>query len=88
MTAGDRLKQLSGLSGVSAAVMLAAIGAGATTGAALVNYSGLPSATAAVHLLTDVVQTSTQSGGQVYPFTHQVPKRRKTDQLAVLITLL
>jgi hypothetical protein len=86
MTAAERLTALAG-SGAAGALLLA-IGAGATAGAALVNYSGLPSATAAVHLLTDVVQTSTQNGGQVYPFTHQVPKRRKTDQLAVLITLL
>ena len=87
MTAAERLTALAG-SGAAGALLLA-IGAGATAGAALVNYSGLSSATAAVHLLTDVVQTSSSSnGGQVYPFTHQVPKRRKTDQLAVLITLL
>lgn len=55
MTTGERLTQLSGLSGVTAAVMLLAIGSGATTGAALVNYSGLPTGTAAQHLLVDFV---------------------------------
>jgi hypothetical protein len=52
MTAAERLKQISGLAGVSAAVMLLAVGTGSTTGEALVNYSGLPSATAAAHLLS------------------------------------
>lgn len=52
MTAAERLQALSGLSGVSAGTMLLAIGAGATAGAALVNYSGLDTGTAAEHLLT------------------------------------
>lgn len=53
-TAAQRLATLSGLSGVSAAQMLRQIAAGATAGAMLVAYSGLPSATAATHLLHDV----------------------------------
>lgn len=45
--------------------MLAAIGIGATTGAALVDYSGLATGTAAEHLLTDrmVVQEVVAAAG-------------------------
>jgi len=70
VTAGERLTQLSGLSGVSAAVMLLAIGSGATAGAALVDYSGLSSATAEVHLLTDVQvsSTATSAGSGKYRY--------------------
>lgn len=50
MTAGEQLASLAGTTGAAAALLLA-IGAGATTGAALVDYSGLSSATAAQHLL-------------------------------------
>jgi hypothetical protein len=53
MTAGQRLSALAG-SG-TAGVLLLLIGSGATAGAALVNYSGLPSGTAAQHLLVDHV---------------------------------
>ena len=53
-TASARLVSLSGLSGVTAAVHLAALAAsGATTGARLVAFSRLATATAAVHLMTD-----------------------------------
>ncbi len=52
MTAGERLKLLAGASGTAGALLLV-IGAGATAGEALVNYSGLPTGTAAQHLLTD-----------------------------------
>lgn len=50
MTAAERLHQLAGFSG-SAAALLLAIGAGPTAGAALVNYSGLTTGSAAEHLL-------------------------------------
>ena len=53
MTAAERLVELAGTGG-TAGVLLLLIGTGGTAGAALVNYSGLPSATAAVHLMTDV----------------------------------
>ena len=43
---------LAGSGGIASALLLS-IGLGATTGAALVNYSGLPSATAEVHLLVN-----------------------------------
>jgi hypothetical protein len=65
MTAAERLKQLSGLSGVSAAVMLMSLAAGVTTGDTLVNYSSLPTATAAQHLLADR-QTSAINGNNIY----------------------
>jgi hypothetical protein len=67
MTAAERLQQLSGLAGVSAATMLLAIGAGATPGELLVSRSGLPSGTATAHLLSDVdigfVTPEKSSGG-------------------------
>lgn len=53
MTAAERLVALAGTGG-QASVLLAMIGSGDTTGAALVNYSGLSSGTAATHLLTDI----------------------------------
>lgn len=56
MTAAERLVALAGSTG-SAAALLAMIGSGGTTGAALVNYSGLPTGTASDHLLTDSVTT-------------------------------
>ena len=67
MTAGQRLQSLSGLAGVSAAVMLLSIGSGATAGAALVNYSSLATGTAAVHLLTDVVVSVAAVAGAGHP---------------------
>jgi hypothetical protein len=51
-TAGDRLRQLAGSSGAAGALLLM-IGSGATSGAALVNYSGLLDSSAAAHLLAD-----------------------------------
>lgn len=82
MTAGERLIALSGLSGVSAAVMLQAIGSGATTGAALVNYSGLSSGTAAQHLLTDVSrETVTPSAGVRRQFVQIGKKLREVSSI-------
>lgn len=52
MNAGERLVALAGNSG-TAATLLSLIGSGATTGAALAKYSGLPIGTAAEHLLFD-----------------------------------
>lgn len=74
-TAAERLASLSKLSGVTAAVMLLEIGSGATAGQALIDYSGLPAATAAVHLLHDVQQdlVSEPRGS----------KRRRADELSV-----
>lgn len=52
MTTGERLRALAGQDG-AAATLLTLIGAGATTGAALVNYSGLLTGSAAEHLLAE-----------------------------------
>ena len=60
MTAAERLKQLSGLAGASAAVMLLAIGTGATAGEILASQSGLASATAAEHLLAEREQVAVE----------------------------
>jgi len=64
MKAGDRLKFLSeGASGITAAARLKKIGGAASTaGALLVAYSGLASATAAVHLFVDRSQESSYYG--------------------------
>lgn len=51
-TAAERLVELAGTGGVAGTLLLL-IGTGGTAGAALVDYSGLPTATAAVHLMTD-----------------------------------
>ena len=54
MTAGERLQQLSGLSGATAAQHLLQIRqSGSTSGEMLVSRSGLSVATAAEHLLSD-----------------------------------
>ena len=74
-TAAERLVFLSGLSGVSAGQHLLALASGSTSGAILVNYSGLPTGTAAEHLLQDHAAqvAETISGG--WP----VGQRHKTD---------
>ena len=69
MTAAERLLALAGTTGTAAALLLA-IGTGATAGAALVDYSGLASATAAEHLLVDAAPTQPITGGK--------PRRRPT----------
>ena len=54
MTAAERLLALSKATGAASALLLA-IGSGATASAALVDYSRLSTATAAIHLLVDRV---------------------------------
>lgn len=64
MTAAERLVLLSGRPGRTAGEQLRMIaGALATTGALLVAYSGLPTGTAAEHILVDHVQ---EESGQVF----------------------
>jgi hypothetical protein len=63
MTAAERLLQLAGATG-TAAVLLLSIGTGATAGDALVEYSGLESATASEHLLADVAVPVAQGNGK------------------------
>ena len=67
MTAAERLLALSKVTGAASALLLA-IGSGVTAGEALVDYSGLSTNTAAIHLLTDVV-----SGGGI---VHKKHKKR------------
>jgi len=75
---GERLVFLSGLSGVSAATHLLAIGLGATTGQALVDYSQLASATAEVHLLAEPAQSiHVVSGGTFEQANHEWEAKRK-----------
>jgi len=65
MTAGERLVQLAGRGGTAGALLLM-IGAGATSGAALVNHSGLPDGPAAAHLLAERAVPPAQTfGGRV-----------------------
>jgi hypothetical protein len=75
-TAGQRLIALSGLTGQTAAESMKAIGHGAGLAAAalLVAYSGLASATAAVHLLTDQAATVVVGGGG-----HRMPDVRRLE---------
>lgn len=83
-TAGDRLRSLAGVGG-TAATLLLLIGSGVTAGDALVDYSGLPSATAAVHLMTDVaVEAPGSTGGG---WVGGSPRRRKTENDEALILL-
>lgn len=63
-TAGARLQALAGTSGTAGALLLM-IGAGATAGSALVDYSGLATGTAAQHLLADNARTAKVGGDDV-----------------------
>ena len=61
-TAGARLVFLSGGGSAAAGARLASLAAGANAGARLVARSGLPSATAAVHLMYDPAPPAPPSG--------------------------
>lgn len=80
MTAAERLVQLAGRTGTAAALLLA-IGTGATAGEALVNYSGLPSGTAAQHLLWEHASLPSY---QIEPVT--VVSRYADDTVVVLLS--
>lgn len=83
MNTGERLVFLSGLSGVSAATHLLAIGLGATTGQALVDYSQLASATAEVHLLAEQSAVKPTGGwGGVEPISREKWERLAQEALA------
>lgn len=81
-TAGERLVALAGSTGTSAALLLL-IGSGATAGAALVNYSGLATGTAAEHLLADRAATQPTTGGGWVG----TARRRKTENDEALLLL-
>lgn len=77
MTASERLQELSGLAGVTAAAMLLAIGSGTTAGSILVSRSALGSGSAAAHLLdVGIVAPPVESsgGGWVGPHFRYRPK--------------
>lgn len=73
MTAAERLLALSKTTG-AAGVLLLLIGSGATAGAALLDYSGLESATAAEHLLYEKVVEDSVSGGLLKVHRERVAK--------------
>lgn len=58
MNTGQRLVELSGLSGLTAAQLLMSIGSGGSAGAMLVSRSSLPSGSAMDHLLDGGSPTS------------------------------
>ena len=80
MTAGERLAALAGATGTAAALLLA-IGTGATAGAALVDYSGLASATAAEHLLAG--QAVVEPAAAASYFGGRKKLREEHDELTV-----
>lgn len=86
-TAAERLQELSGLAGVTAAAMLLAIGTGATAGALLVSRSTLSSATAAAHLLDAGVQTPASSGGGGWA-SPRYRQRTENDEALLLLGLI
>ena len=75
MTAAERLAYLAGTTGTAAALLLA-IGTGATAGTALVDYSGLPTGTAAEHLLAEHADDEEDTGGFWGPAPRTMPSRR------------
>lgn len=89
MTAAERLVALAGQSGAAGALLLL-IGAGSTAGDALVNYSGLPTATAAVHLMTDVAVAPPSPQGRDYwdVTVIGVDKKPRKQDLGVMLLLL
>lgn len=73
-TAGARLRALAGQDGPAGALLIM-IGSGATAGAALVNYSGLLTGSAADHLLAE---RPAQWPGGTFGFGYDAARRRRT----------
>lgn len=86
-TAAERLQELSGLAGVTAAAMLLSIGSGATAGALLVSRSTLSSATAAAHLLDAGVQTSAPASGGSWVASPRRYRPKDEDEALLLLVL-
>ena len=80
MTAAERLLALSKTTGAAGALLLL-IGSGATAGAALLDYSGLESATAAEHLLYEKVVEDSVSGGLLKVHRERVAKVQRYQKL-------
>jgi hypothetical protein len=81
-TAGARLRSLAGRDGPTGALLLM-ISSGATAGAALVSYSGLPVGSASDHLMVDRAQP--WQGG-TFGFDYDSvrrnrPRRKRDDEL-------
>ena len=80
MTAVERLLALSKTTGAAGALLLL-IGSGATAGAALLDYSGLESATAAEHLLYENVVEDSVSGGLLNVHRERIAKVQQYQKL-------
>ena len=80
MTAAERLLALSKTTGTAGALLLL-IGSGVTAGAALLDYSGLESATAADHLLYEKVVEDSVSGGLLKVHRERVAKVQRYQKL-------
>ena len=80
MTAAERLLALSKTTGAAGALLLL-IGSGATAGAALLDYSGLESATAAEHLLYENVAEDSTSGGLLKVHNERIAKVQQYQKL-------
>jgi hypothetical protein len=86
-TAGARLRSLAGQDG-AAGVLLLLIGSGATAGAALVNYSGLPTGSAATHLLADHAVSPAPTWGRRGLYsepTRRLRERTRRDEELILL---
>ena len=80
MTAAERLLSLSKTTGAAGALLLL-IGSGATAEAALLDYSGLESATAADHLLYEKVAEDSTSGGLLKVHNERIAKVQQYQKL-------
>lgn len=80
VTAAERLLSLSKTTGAAGALLLL-IGSGATAGAALLDYSGLESATAAEHLLYEKVAEDSTSGGLLKVHNERIAKVQQYQKL-------
>ena len=78
MTAGERLKQLSTLTGASAAAMLLTIGQGATAGAVLTDYAGFGATAGEMLLYEQVAPLPDYYGGGLSGWTTKPSKQEAT----------
>lgn len=87
MTTGERLASLAGTTG-AAATLLLLIGTGVTTGEALVNYSQLPTGTAAQHLLVEKVVDQPKRGGGYSRYIEHVAEKRQEKDLQDMLFMV
>ncbi len=74
MTTGERLALLAGTSGTAAALLMM-IGSGATTGAALDDYSTISTGTAMEHLLDNGGDNNNDAAIFYLPWARRVGRR-------------